>query len=175
MFDGLTQVTAGAAAIFCTMLSAARCGRTKRSMCAPSKLSDPTPVPTTAATDRAVHPVPPPYDADAHVTVVPDVHDALLHANISTSDAVGSCELKFSPQSDTEAPPVGAMFDGPFLVTAGAAQTRYSRRVWQADAFRACAPSKLNDPNDPPTPVPTMPLTLTPICAVPPRYDAAPH
>ena len=47
--------------------------------------------------------------------------------------------------------------------------------MWQADAFRACAPSKLNDPNDPPTPVPTIPLTLTTICAVPPRYDAAPH
>ena len=113
MFDGLTKLIAGAATNHCTMLSAARCGRTKRSMCAPSKLSDPTPVPTTAATDRAVHPVPPPYDADAHVTVVPDVHDALLHANISTSDGVGSCELKFSPESDTEAPPVGAMFDGP--------------------------------------------------------------
>ena len=55
-----------------------------------------------------------------------EIHDVLLHETDSSSDAVGlrSIELKLIPESDTEPPPVGAMFDGPLLLTAGAAQNR---------------------------------------------------
>ena len=72
------------------------------------------------------HVVPPPYDASAHATIVAEVHDTQLHETDGSSDELGlrSIELKFSPKIDTEAPPVGAMFDGPLLLTAGAAQNR---------------------------------------------------
>ena len=57
------------------------------------------------------------------MTIVDEVHDALLHTTDSSSDEVrlASIELKLSPEIDTEAPPVGAMFDGPAQVTTGAA------------------------------------------------------
>ena len=55
-----------------------------------------------------------------------EVHDALRHETDSSRDALGlaSIELKLSPEIDMEAPPVGAMFDGPAQVTTGAAQDR---------------------------------------------------
>jgi hypothetical protein len=63
--------------------------------------------------------VPPRYDAAPHRTIVADVHDALLHATASSSDvvAVGSFELKFSPEIVTETPALSAMLDGKTFVT----------------------------------------------------------
>ena len=106
--------------------------------CAPSKLNNPAPVPGNPLTVMTGRVVPPPYGADAHATAVADVHDELLHATPSSSDVVpvGSFELKFSPETVTEPPPVGAMLDGETLVRTGAVRTRYSRRVRPADAFR---------------------------------------
>ncbi len=95
--------------------------------CAPSKLNDPAPVPTTAPTDRKVDRVPPPYAADAHATLVPDVHDALLHATASTIDGVGSFALKSSPEIVMKTPAHGTMLDGLVPVRTGAKDTK--RRV----------------------------------------------
>jgi hypothetical protein len=89
--------------------------------CAPSKLNDPEPVPTTEPTDRTVDRVPPPYAADAHATLVPDVHDVLLHATASTIDGVGSFALKSSPEIVTETPAHGAMLGSPMPLTTGPA------------------------------------------------------
>jgi hypothetical protein len=85
------------------------------------------PVPSTALTLTTICAVPPRYDPAPHFTVVAVVHDALRHATPSSSDvvAVGSFELKFSPEIVTDAPPDCAMLDGPVPVTTGAAQTRY--------------------------------------------------
>ena len=78
------------------------------SSCAPSKLNDPAPVPTDPLTVMTGRVVPPPYGAAAHVTVVPVVHDVLLHATDTPSNAValGSIELKFKPEIVTKPPPV---------------------------------------------------------------------
>jgi hypothetical protein len=126
MFDGLTHVTAGAAHNRCDTLHAARCGRPKQSACAPSKQSDSNPVPTTLVTVITGRLVPPPYDASLHATIVAEVHDTERHETDSSSDALGltSIEMKLSPKTATEPPPVGTMFDGPAQVTTGAATER---------------------------------------------------
>jgi hypothetical protein len=74
----------------------------------------------------AIRALPPPYDASAHASLVAAVHDALLHTTDSSTDALGvrSFALKFSPVSVTEAPLVGAMFDGSTLVTTGASKVK---------------------------------------------------
>jgi hypothetical protein len=48
------------------------------------------------------------YETGEHATVVADVHDVLLHATDTPSDAValGSIELKFKPEIVTKPPPV---------------------------------------------------------------------
>ena len=77
--------------------------------CVPSKLNTTLAiVPTIPATVAAVPAVPLLYETDEHATVVADVHDVLLHATDTPSDAValGSIELKFKPEIVTKPPPV---------------------------------------------------------------------
>ena len=108
--------------------------------CAPSKLNDPSPVPTTVFKVTHICAVPPRYDAGSHASIVAVVHDALLHETDSSSDVVGvrSIELKFSPESLAEAPPVGATFDGPLPVTVGAVhRSTASRSLRQRAAGRS--------------------------------------
>ena len=79
--------------------------------CAPSKLNTTLAiVPTIPATVTAVPAAPPLlYETDEHATVVADVHDVLLHATDTPSDAValGSIELS------AVASPVTTTPDGP--------------------------------------------------------------
>jgi hypothetical protein len=78
--------------------------------CVPSKLNTTLAiVPTIPATVTAVPAAPPLlYETDEHATVVADVHDVLLHATDTPSDAValGSIELKFKPEIVTKPLPV---------------------------------------------------------------------
>ena len=119
----------------------------------PLKLNNPTPVPTKLPKINTIRRVPPWWYVGAHATIVGDVQDALLHSTDGSSDELGlrSIELKFSPEIDTEAPPVGAMFDGPLLLTAGA--------------------SKVKSTDD----VPTAPLTVTTGRAFAPDPPAKPQ
>ena len=78
--------------------------------CVPSKLNPTLAiVPTIPAAVTAVPAAPLLlYKTDEHATVVADVHDVLLHATDTPSDAValGSIELKFKPEIVTKPPPV---------------------------------------------------------------------
>ena len=78
--------------------------------CVPSKLNPTLAiVPTIPAAVTAVPAAPLlMYETDEHATVVADVHDVLLHATDTPSDAValGSIELKIKPEIVTKPPPV---------------------------------------------------------------------
>ncbi len=78
--------------------------------CVPSKLNTTLAiVPTIPATVTAVPAAPLLMDETGeHATVVADVHDVLLHATDTPSDAValGSIELKFKPEIVTKPLPV---------------------------------------------------------------------
>ena len=84
-------------------------------------------VPTIPATVTAASAVPLlMYETDEHATVVADVHDVLLHATDTPSDAValGSIELKFKPEIVTDALAVPGTFprvERPLKLTTGAA------------------------------------------------------
>ena len=87
-------------------------------------------VPTNALTVRTVRRMPPPlllYKTGEHATVVADVHDVLLHAADTPSDAValGSIEWKFKPEIVTDALAVPGTFprvERPLKLTTGAAR-----------------------------------------------------
>jgi hypothetical protein len=93
-----------------TIVQTARRTLVQAGACVPSKLNTTLAiVPTIPATVTAVPAAPPLlYETDEHATVVADVHDVLLHATDTPSDAValGSIELKFKPEIVTKPPPV---------------------------------------------------------------------
>ena len=107
--------------------------------CVPSKLNTTLAiVPTIPAAVTAVPAAPLllMYETDEHATVVADVHDVLLHATDTPSDAValGSIELKFKPEIVTDAPAVLGVFprvERPLKLTTGAARrTSASETAW---------------------------------------------